>query len=349
MALISCRIISAYSSPVYLRDSSSFAICILGERRLPSIREYFDKAFGYVITAARTVQVRATSGAQIDVIVQVHLDFDAPARYLSLFLPRNEQWFEACQYLLTQPYVLLKTEGDVNVKLPPPAFLYGGLYVHNGTRAEIRAKPLCEPEILDESLPFSGTIFSYSENEASALQIDSLKEFARQRRIRLRWRGPDFARERSLMEKPVAFISHDSRDKQEIARPIAIGLQRMVCPVWFDEFSLAVGDSLREKIEKGLKECARCILILSPNFLTNQGWTKAEFNSVFTREILENERVMLPVWSSVTAKDVYEYSPSLADRVGLDWGLGPDEVCRRLYNSIATATMVPSPSKRGKP
>ena len=316
---------------------------------MAGIREYFEKAFGYIATASRSVLLHTPHASQVEIDVQVHLDFDAPARFLSLFVPRHEEWLEICQYLVTQPYFLLRTEGNVNLKLPPGAFVYGGFYVYNGARAEIRSVPLCEPEIRDDSLPFSGTMFIYSENDASGPEIESLKEFARQRVIRLRWRGPDFARERSLMEKPAAFISHDTRDKQEIARPIALGLQQRMCPVWFDEFSLGVGDSLRQKIEKGIKECVRCILVLSPNFLTNQGWTKTEFNSVFTREILENERVILPVWSGVTAKEIYEYSPSLADRVGLNWQLGVDEVCRRLYNNIATATMLPSPSKWGKP
>jgi hypothetical protein len=37
--------------------------------------------------------------------------------------------------------------------------------------------------------------------------------------------------------------------------------------VWYDEFSLKVGDSLRESIEKGIKECKKCILILTQNYL----------------------------------------------------------------------------------
>jgi hypothetical protein len=112
--------------------------------------------------------------------------------------------------------------------------------------------------------------------------------------------------------RPMAFISHDSRDKETTARPLAVSLSQTLCPVWYDEFSLNVGDSLREKIEKGLKECKRCILILTPNFLSNTGWTKKEFDSIFTRELLENENLVLPIWSGVTAKDVFEYSPALA-------------------------------------
>ena len=71
------------------------------------------------------------------------------------------------------------------------------------------------------------------------------------------------------LETCLAFISHDSRDKESVAVPIAIDLQKHLCPVWYDEFSLTVGDNLRENIENGIKESKKCILILSKNFLNN--------------------------------------------------------------------------------
>ena len=46
----------------------------------------------------------------------------------------------------------------------------------------------------------------------------------------------------------------------------------------------------------------------------------------FYWELVEKQRVILPVWHNVTAKDVYEYSPVLADRVAVNWSLGVDEV-----------------------
>jgi hypothetical protein len=109
-----------------------------------------------------------------------------------------------------------------------------------------------------------------------------------------------------------------------------------MCPVWYDEFSLKLGSSLRQSIELGLKECKKCILVLTPNFLANTGWTKTEFNSIFTREILEKNNVVVPIWHEVTARDVYEYSPSLADRFAVQWSKGLDEVSRLIYNSITT-------------
>jgi predicted nucleotide-binding protein len=90
------------------------------------------------------------------------------------------------------------------------------------------------------------------------------------------------------MGKPRAFISHDSRDKTSIAEPIALQLMKFMCTVWYDEFSLHVGDSLSESIEKGLKECRKCILVLTPNFLSDEGWSKREYDSIFTRRETES-------------------------------------------------------------
>src|SRR5260221_678486 len=81
-------------------------------------------------------------------------------------------------------------------------------------------------------------------------------------------------------------------------------------------------------------ETARCVLSLSPNFLSNNGWGKAEFDSIYTREIIERGNVILPVWHNVDAKQVYEYSPKLADKVGLSSSLGVEELARKLVNAI---------------
>ena len=48
------------------------------------------------------------------------------------------------------------------------------------------------------------------------------------------------------------FISHASEDKDEIVRPLANALRSEGLEVWYDEFSLRIGDSLRRKIDHGL-------------------------------------------------------------------------------------------------
>ncbi|GAG97464.1 unnamed protein product, partial [marine sediment metagenome] len=44
------------------------------------------------------------------------------------------------------------------------------------------------------------------------------------------------------------FISHASEDKHEIVRPLANALINEGLDVWYDEFTLRIGDSLRQKI-----------------------------------------------------------------------------------------------------
>ena len=48
------------------------------------------------------------------------------------------------------------------------------------------------------------------------------------------------------------FISHASEDKNDFVRPLAEALRRHRVEVWYDEFSLKAGDSLRRSIDKGL-------------------------------------------------------------------------------------------------
>src|SRR5271157_2431745 len=48
------------------------------------------------------------------------------------------------------------------------------------------------------------------------------------------------------------FICHASEDKDDFVRPLAEALRARHVDVWFDEFVLTIGDSLREAIDRGL-------------------------------------------------------------------------------------------------
>jgi hypothetical protein len=173
-------------------------------------------------------------------------------------------------------------------------------------------------EIMAEELPFSGRVYLYLDEEFPSHLRPRLSDLAGTASLKLTIRGPRYAEERSVQEGPLGFISHDSRDKNEIARTIANRLLTMQCSVWYDEFSLNVGDSIKGNIEQGLKLCGKCILILTPNFLSKGGWPKREYEMVFTRELIEDKKLILPVWHGVTVREVYEYSPILPDRVAVN-------------------------------
>lgn len=109
------------------------------------------------------------------------------------------------------------------------------------------------------------------------------------------------------------FISHASEDKESIVRPLVSALEAEGLKVWYDEMTLRIGDSLRQKIDKGLANSRVGLVVLSPNFI-KKGWTNYELDGIVTRSI-SNEQVLLPIWHNITKQEVVDYSPSLADKV----------------------------------
>lgn len=107
------------------------------------------------------------------------------------------------------------------------------------------------------------------------------------------------------------FISHASEDKDSLVRPLATVLERLSVRVWYDEFSLQLGDSLIASIDKGLQESRFGLVVLSKSFL-GKNWTEYELRSLMTRQI-DGERVILPLWYGVTKEDVKNHSLYLAD------------------------------------
>ena len=78
------------------------------------------------------------------------------------------------------------------------------------------------------------------------------------------------------------FISHASEDKEEIVRPLATSLSHHGLDVWYDEFVLGIGDSLRQKIDYGLANSRVGLVVLSPSFIA-KGWTNYELDGIVTR------------------------------------------------------------------
>ena len=109
------------------------------------------------------------------------------------------------------------------------------------------------------------------------------------------------------------FISHASEDKDEVVRPLANALRSEGLSVWYDEFELKIGDSLRRKIDKGLANSRFGIVVLSKNFI-RKGWTNYELDGIITKSV-SDEQIVLPIWHNITKKEVVEYSPSLADKL----------------------------------
>lgn len=282
-----------------------------------TIREYFDTG-AKALTGHTEWQLSTNDDKLIaTVTAKIAYDFEANAKYWYFYIPPNDD-LSACLS------GLFRLDDFINCRLGPK---------NDEVYMEVRHSDYSEAQSI-KTLQFTKRVFLYLDFELTPENRASLVSEALALGYFLYIRDREYARKRSETEKPLAFISHDSRDKDPFVRELAHQLAMNYCITWFDEHSLKVGDSLRENIERGLRETKKCIVVLSPNFLSNDGWGKAEFDSVFTREILEKENVILPVWLNVNVKDVYNYSPRLADKVGLSSDLGAAEVARRLAGVI---------------
>lgn len=116
------------------------------------------------------------------------------------------------------------------------------------------------------------------------------------------------------------FISHASEDKDGFVRPLAEALAARGVKVWYDEFNLKVGDSLRRSIDRGLADSRYGIVVLSSAFFA-KNWPQYELDGLVTKEVNGGEKVILPIWHKVSKDEVAHYSPSLADKVALNTGL----------------------------
>lgn len=109
------------------------------------------------------------------------------------------------------------------------------------------------------------------------------------------------------------FISHASEDKEGLARPMAEALRGKGVSVWYDEFSLKIGDSLRASIDYGLANSRYGIVVLSQSFFAKH-WPVQELNGLVSLEA-NGRKVILPIWHKVGVEEVRNFSPILADKV----------------------------------
>lgn len=133
------------------------------------------------------------------------------------------------------------------------------------------------------------------------------------------------------------FISHAGEDKLDFVTPLAKLLRERRVEVWFDEFTLTVGKSLRQSIDAGLTKSRFGIVVLSPSFF-GKSWPEWELNGLVQRQLAGTDNVILPIWHKITHREVAKYSPSLANIVALSSDLGLEEVASGLLKVIRPET-----------
>lgn len=156
-------------------------------------------------------------------------------------------------------------------------------------------------------------------NKENAKQISSYENRINdlQRQVILQLTKDATAKFESSDEEYDLFVSHAFEDKEDFVDELVEEFRKLGLRVWYDTDRLKIGDSMREKIDRGLSKSRYGVVVLSPNYIAeDKYWTKTELNGLFQRETV-NEKTILPIWHNLTKKQVTEYSPIIADRKAL--------------------------------
>ena len=135
-----------------------------------------------------------------------------------------------------------------------------------------------------------------------------------------------------LTWKHHAFISYASED-QTFVRQLAERLRERELRVWVDQTELTVGDSLRGKIDEGLRSAEYGIVILSDSFFSKP-WPQSELDALVELQNERGRKVILPVWLGVDAAAVRSHSPLLASRLAARSSEGMDKVISDLLRVL---------------
>lgn len=100
-------------------------------------------------------------------------------------------------------------------------------------------------------------------------------------------------------EKQV-FISHSSKDKKDVEMIIPY-LNGQDLPVWFDKYSIPVGVSITEQVQRGIEESDMVIFWVTDNFL-NSNWCQMEMKAYISRMIQENIRICIVMDDDIEIK-----------------------------------------------
>lgn len=130
----------------------------------------------------------------------------------------------------------------------------------------------------------------------------------------------------------ILFISHASEDKDAFVRPLAHALKKHGLQVWFDEFSLKLGDSLRRSIDRGLLECNAGIVVLSRAFFSKE-WPQRELDALYSSEIAGRSQI-IPVWHEIDSAFIASISPLLADRYAISSSQGVEAIAQKVANQF---------------
>ena len=127
------------------------------------------------------------------------------------------------------------------------------------------------------------------------------------------------------------FICHASEDKSSFVRDLADQLLRIGVSIFYDEYSIELGQSLTASINAGMSRASHVVVVLSASFL-DKAWTNSELQAAFNLHVSGDTR-LVPIFHGIDPATVRKRYPLVADIKGLSASLGHEKVASELIRS----------------
>ncbi len=159
---------------------------------MATLRDYFERDF--VVGHGWRFKV---GGGEVVVEAELHLDFDANARFVSCYVPSVPDpvsVIEAVSAQIDHAFAMIEGKG-------------------------IRVGKHGERQVRAEELVFAGRILVYGEDELEEATLDRLTASLKARNMALRHRVPSYARECSAFGDPLGFIAMLANGSPRLRNP----------------------------------------------------------------------------------------------------------------------------------
>lgn len=108
------------------------------------------------------------------------------------------------------------------------------------------------------------------------------------------------------------FISHANTDKIEYVDQLKQSLDKLHIRVFYDKDTLEWGDKWKDKILEGVGQAEFAIIVISENFFGRE-WTEKELDEFLNRQNSSGQKIILPILHKITALQLKEKYPAVAD------------------------------------
>lgn len=113
------------------------------------------------------------------------------------------------------------------------------------------------------------------------------------------------------------FISHANKDKEDLIEELYQSLNALGVKIFYDKESLEWGDNWKDRILKGTKKAEFAIIVISENFFDRE-WTERELAEFLNRQNRNGQKLILPILHNITAEQLKEKYPLVADIQAID-------------------------------